>query len=150
MAIELQIAVSGDIDFSSESEIQSWVSLTLKTISSDRQDLTVRLVSEQEIQVLNRTYRQKDYPTNVLSFPFESIPQVENNYLGDVVICLSVVKTESIQQDKSFEDHFALMVIHGTLHLCGFDHQSDAEAEKMEGIEQRILADIGKSPRCYE
>lgn len=147
MAFELQIAVSedffGDFQIPSESKIERWVSSTLVSINAHCQNLTIRLVDEDEVQSLNKQYRDKDKTTNVLSFPFEPLPDVEFEYLGDIVICISVVKQESIQQHKRFESHFAHMVIHGTLHLCGFDHHTDAEAEEMEAVEYGILTKFG-------
>jgi probable rRNA maturation factor len=143
LEFELQMALSenfsGDFQIPSESKIEYWVSSTLVSINVSCQNLTIRLVDEDEVQSLNKQYRDKDKTTNVLSFPFEPLPDVEFEYLGDIVICVNVVKQESVQQHKSFESHFAHMVIHGTLHLCGFDHQTDAEAEEMEAVEYGML-----------
>ncbi len=100
------------------------------------------LTNDGHIQQLNRNFRNKDKPTNVLSFP-----DGENDYLGDIAISLETITKEAKEQDKDFYHHFAHMVIHGLLHLKGHDHENDAEAEKMESLEVKILADIGiKNP----
>jgi probable rRNA maturation factor len=106
----------------------------------------VRVVDELEIQELNKTYRSIDKPTNVLAFPAD-VDLPGERVLGDVVICSPVVEKEAAQQHKSVEDHFAHMVVHGTLHLLGYDHESDGEAEHMETLEIAILEEVGiKNP----
>ena len=103
-------------------------------------DVTVRFVGQEEGQCLNRDYRGKDYATNVLSFPYECGARIS----GDLVLCLPVVEREALEQGKSLEAHFAHMVVHGMLHLQGYDHESGADdAERMEAIEQKILATLG-------
>ena len=106
-------------------------------------ELTVRIVDEAEITALNRQYRGKDGPTNVLSFPYEEIPGIASDLLGDVVICAPVVASESVAQDKPLEAHWAHMVIHGVLHLLGYDHHKEGEASRMESTEAELLADLG-------
>lgn len=101
--------------------------------------ITIRLVDAGEGQELNREYRGKDYPTNVLSFPYETEPRV----LGDLVICPAVVVREASEQNKVLEAHFAHLVVHGMLHLQGWDHLDDAEADEMEAEEIHILAGLG-------
>ncbi|HEB92462.1 MAG TPA: rRNA maturation RNase YbeY [Gammaproteobacteria bacterium] len=109
--------------------------------------MTLRLVGETEIVRLNRDYRHKAVATNVLSFPFEAplgLPASEcGSELGDVVICMPVVQREAAQQGKTEENHWAHMVVHGTLHLLGYDHITDAEAVQMESLEIQILAGLG-------
>lgn len=102
-------------------------------------NITLRLVDTSEAQALNRDYRQKNYATNVLSFPYETGPLL----LGDLVICPSVVLEEARDQGKPAEAHFAHLVVHGMLHLQGWDHRDDAEAHTMESEEIRILATLG-------
>ena len=142
MVVELQVAVVDSADVPDPAEVESWVLSTFSAISRPPSGITVRVVDEDEIAALNQQFRNKNTPTNVLAFPFESVEEVEYAYLGDIVICLTVVKAESIQQVKSVRSHFAHMVIHGTLHLCGYDHQHDDEAEEMESVEQGILTAI--------
>ena len=102
--------------------------------------MTVRFVDEAEAQLLNRDYRKKDYATNVLSFPYSADPVL----IGDLVLCASVVMREAEQQRKAATAHFAHLILHGMLHLQGYDHAtSDAEAERMETREREILAQFG-------
>lgn len=102
-------------------------------------ELLLRMVSTQEIQTLNDTYRNKNQPTNVLSFPSDLPEEVGEAILGDVIICLDVVRIEAKQQNKTFADHLMHMAVHGTLHLLGYDHIQPEEAETMEALEVKIL-----------
>ena len=147
MAVDLQLGVSDSQLPSSLDQldqcIESWVSATLAVAGRGDLDLTVRLVDTQEMTQLNHKYRGRNSPTNVLAFPFENVAEVEYSCLGDIVICLDIVKIESNQLDRAIQNHFAHMVVHGTLHLCGFDHQDQGEAEDMESREQQVLAEFG-------
>ncbi|NJD34008.1 MAG: rRNA maturation RNase YbeY [Betaproteobacteria bacterium] len=103
-------------------------------------EVTVRFVGTEEGQTLNRDYRSKDYATNVLSFPYESGARI----CGDLVLCLPVIEREAKEQDKPAEAHYAHMVVHGMLHLQGYDHETGKDdAERMEALEREILADLG-------
>lgn len=106
-------------------------------------ELSIRIVDAKEGRMLNREYREKDYATNVLSFPVELPPGVSLPLIGDLVICAPVVVRESKEQGKAPNDHWAHMTVHGVLHLLGYDHIEDAEAEAMEALETRILAGLG-------
>jgi probable rRNA maturation factor len=106
-------------------------------------ELSIRIVDAAESQALNRRYRGKDKPTNVLAFPAELPPELELPLLGDLVICRDVVEAEAAEQHKPLAAHWAHMVVHGTLHLVGFDHESDEEAEAMERLETEVLAELG-------
>ena len=141
MDVEVQYAVP-DAGLPSEQDFFDWVAMA---IPEDKQDtaLTVRIVDEQESAQLNETYRHKQGSTNVLSFPVEVPDEVELNLLGDLVICAPVVEREAKEQRKGSEAHWAHMVIHGTLHLLGYDHQTDKAAQEMEDIERNILIKIG-------
>lgn len=139
MAVEIQIAVEDFPAEVSDLTIQDWVSAVFDKTGLPEKDLTVRVTGIDEMQQLNSSYRKKQGPTNVLSFPFDAMPDQSFDYLGDIVICYDVVKSEAIQQHKSLVSHLSHMVVHGTLHLCGFDHQTDSEAEQMEAIEQALL-----------
>lgn len=99
-------------------------------------------MNSEESQSLNSQYRGKDKPTNVLSFPFEVPDGIELDLLGDLIICADVVEKEAQEQDKPLLHHWAHMVIHGTLHLLGYDHISDDEAEEMEALEIKLLAHL--------
>ena len=126
-----------------------WVSCALQHAGCelDEPEITIRVVDEQESQQLNGEFRGKNKPTNVLSFPFEVPPQVECELLGDLVICEPVMSGEAEVQNKALNSHWAHLVIHGTLHLLGFDHIEDDEAEEMESMEIKILEHLGiKNP----
>ncbi len=151
--IDLQIACEqNDLakNLPSETQLQLWVDTVLEQVSSKPQqdfELTVRLVNQEESQQLNMQYRGKDKPTNVLSFPFEVPEGIELNLLGDLIICTEVMKQEAQTQNKALFDHWAHLVVHGCLHLVGFDHISDSEAAEMESIEITVLAKLGiKNP----
>ena len=101
--------------------------------------VTIRLVDADEGQELNRDYRGKDYATNVLSFPYENDPVV----MGDLVICPAVVAREALEQNKPLSAHYAHLTVHGMLHLQGWDHENDVDAQEMENQERTILAALG-------
>lgn len=106
-------------------------------------ELSIRIVDSAESRALNRRYRGQDKATNVLAFPAELPPELALPLLGDLVICREVVEAEAVAQAKPPDAHWAHMVIHGTLHLVGFDHETTAEAEAMEALEAEILAELG-------
>lgn len=110
-------------------------------------DLAIRLVDAKEGRALNRHYRGRDYATNVLSFPAdlpEGLPEgVRLPLLGDLVLCAPVVAREAREQGKPLAAHYAHLTVHGTLHLLGWDHGNDVEAEAMEQLEREILAGLG-------
>lgn len=106
-------------------------------------EVSIRIVGAREGRALNRQYRDKDYATNVLSFPVELPRGVTAPLLGDLVICAPVVAREAREQGKQARDHFAHLTVHGILHLLGYDHLNDADAERMEALETRILATLG-------
>lgn len=138
--VDLQVEHSAD-NLPCKADITKWASAALRT--DNDQELTVRIVDEPESQALNAEYRGKDKPTNVLSFPFEVPEFVPLQLLGDLVICAPVVEREAKEQGKSLEAHWAHMIIHGTLHLQGYDHISESEAEEMESLEINILNNLG-------
>ncbi|SHH71659.1 rRNA maturation RNase YbeY [Ferrimonas marina] len=138
--LDLQLAIEAD-NLPSEAQFQRWVDTALASHQADS-ELTIRVCSTEESQQLNRDYRGKDKPTNVLSFPFEAPPGITLPLLGDLVICAEVVEQEAQQQQKAPMDHWAHMVIHGCLHLLGYDHIEDNEAEQMEALERQLLAQL--------
>ncbi|MBE0490117.1 MAG: rRNA maturation RNase YbeY [Halomonas sp.] len=141
--VDRQVALVAE-GLPSQAELEAWVDAVLDRHEvADDSELTVRLVDAEESRALNRDYRGRDTPTNVLSFPFECPPGVVLPLLGDLVICHPVVGTEAVEQEKSLRDHYAHMVVHGTLHLLGHDHIEDDEAEAMEALERKILAGLG-------
>ncbi len=133
-----------DHDTPDDSALISWARAALNDTDADG-EVTIRLVEPVEMQSLNRSYRDKDALTNVLSFPVESEIRTLHGLLGDIVICPEVVDAEASSQHKTRDAHYAHLVIHGVLHLLGFDHIDDADANEMETLETRLLASLGIS-----
>jgi len=144
--IDVQLA-SEHTHCPSVSQLNLWVDATIEKTkkSAAESELTIRIVDDAESKELNMQYRGNDKPTNVLSFPFEAPPHIELNLLGDLVICAPTVAEEAREQQKSELSHWAHMVVHGTLHLQGYDHIDDKEAEEMENLEIEILNSLGFS-----
>ena len=142
ITLDLQLATQSTENLPHADEFQTWVDAALSKYNKSF-ELTVRIVDITESQSLNLQYRDKDKPTNVLSFPFEVPDGVDLDLLGDLIICKAVVEQEAAEQNKTLQAHWAHMVIHGCLHLLGFDHISEDEAMEMEGLEIDILAQLG-------
>jgi len=149
--VDVQMAVDGAQEqrVPDSEHIQTWANAVVQHagIKSAAAQMTVRVVERNEITQLNEQYRQKTGSTNVLSFPFETMPgmpvELQESELGDVVVCAEVVETEALEQGKSLDAHWAHMIVHGTLHLLGYDHLQDSEAEEMESLETKVLAELG-------
>lgn len=148
VSVDLQIATEEE-DQPPPAKLHQWVASALayaqpanSQSTAPAPELTIRIVDEAEITALNRDYRNKDQATNVLSFPADLPDYIDLPLLGDLVICPAVVKREAEQQHKTIQDHWAHMVIHGTLHLLGYDHTEDDEAEIMESLEIDTLATL--------
>jgi len=120
----------------------SWID-ALPPLRKRRVDVNILVVDTKEGRRYNRQFRSKDYATNVLSFPYQPLPVERTTLLGDLVICAPVVAREAAEQGKRVRDHYAHLTIHGVLHLLGHDHQVEAEAERMEALERRVLAGLG-------
>ena len=142
MIIDLQMACEQETGLPTAEQIEQWATAAVQP-QSDEVEMTVRIVDEAESHELNLNYRGKDRPTNVLSFPFECPDEVELPLLGDLVICRQVVEREAQEQDKPVMAHWAHMVVHGSLHLLGYDHIEDDEAEEMESLETQIMTELG-------
>lgn len=140
--LDLQIACEDAEGLPSVALFQHWLDAVLPKFQAES-EVTIRIVDEAESHHLNLTYRGMDKPTNVLSFPFEAPPEIELSLLGDLIICRQVVEKEAMEQQKTAEEHWAHMVVHGCLHLLGYDHIEDDEAEEMEALETEILAELG-------
>ena len=140
--LDLQLAVEDEQGLPTEQDIQQWLDKTIPQFQENA-ELTIRIVDTEESHQLNHEYRGKDKPTNVLSFPFEAPPGIELDLLGDLIICRQVVEKEAEEQNKPLLAHWAHMVVHGSLHLLGYDHIEDDEAEEMESLESEILQDMG-------
>jgi probable rRNA maturation factor len=123
----------------SRAAVSRWIKASLFADA----DLTVRFVDEDEGRVLNRTYRQKDYATNVLTFAYAETE--EDPVAGDLILCCPVVEREANEQRKPLEAHYAHLIVHGTLHAQGYDHEVEVEAEEMESIETDIMKSLGFS-----
>ncbi|MBE0494293.1 MAG: rRNA maturation RNase YbeY [Thiomicrospira sp.] len=146
--VELQWGIT-PLKLPTEQQCQTWAEAAIQVdLKTQDTALTIRVVNAAESRQLNHDYRAKDYATNVLSFEFELPPGLvqpddEPIYLGDLVICASVVIEEAMTQEKTLEEHWAHMVIHGVLHLQGFDHIDEAQAEQMEALETQIMQQLG-------
>ena len=147
MIIHLDLATSQRVP--DEVLFQQWARAAADAAANEAAELSIRVVDEDESAGLNQTYRHKSGPTNVLSFPCEVPAGVPNDLLGDLVICAPVVAREALEQGKNPEAHWAHMVIHGVLHLRGYDHLQEDEAEQMEALEVEILDGLGY-PNPYE
>jgi probable rRNA maturation factor len=149
LELDLQIATENSLNLPSEAQFIQWVEKAVLP-SQQEAELTIRIVDEAESHELNHQYRGKDKPTNVLSFPFEAPEGLEIPLLGDLVICKQIVEQEAKEQGKTDQAHWAHMVVHGCLHLLGYDHIQDDEAEEMESLESEILQDMGFSDPYIE
>lgn len=143
ITVVYQVACEADA-VPSQAQVECWVTAALAG-HRDEAEVVVRVVTPAEGRQLNSDYRGRDYATNVLSFPFEAPPGFDEELpeLGDLVICAQVVADEAAEQGKLPQHHWAHMVVHGTLHLLGYDHMEETEALEMEGTEQKILAGFG-------
>lgn len=134
LSLSVQYASSEEY-LPNRSQFRKWVKATLRVDT----EATIRIVDKDEARALNRTYRAKDYATNVLTFPLTEEPHL----MGDIIICAPVVKEEALAQHKSIEAHFAHLTVHGVLHLHGYDHEIDEQAALMESIEVTTLMKLG-------
>jgi probable rRNA maturation factor len=155
--VDVQYA-SSEPDLPDRNLLTSWVNAALQRGASENShfqnfqnfrqeirknvELTIRIVDEAEGRQLNEKWRQRPYPTNVLSFPFECPPEIDIPLLGDIIICAPLVACEAVEQHKTLHAHWAHLVIHGTLHLLGYDHISEQQAQMMESIEISALHDL--------
>ena len=122
--------------------IELWISTALHSDELNQAEVSVYIVDESESQELNSQYRGKNKSTNVLSFPADIPDEVGVPLLGDLVVCAPVVEREAQEQGKSLEAHWAHMLVHGTLHLLGYDHINDDEADVMEALETRLITQL--------
>ena len=144
--MDVDLDIQREVDgLPKDEELLAWVKEVLTHEQHGDTELTIRFVSEEESAELNEQYRNKKNSTNILSFPFEKPEEVELNLLGDLVICSDIVKKEALEQEKEELAHWAHMIVHGTLHLLGYDHVTDTEASIMETKEIKILSQLGYS-----
>ena len=137
--IELQNA-SSSLSLPSEQQFSHWAQAATQR---EQAEIVIRVVDAEESAEFNRQYRGKPRPTNVLSFPFQAPPGMKTSILGDLLICAPIVETEAMEQGKSLQAHWAHMVVHGVLHLQGYDHLDEQEAVVMESEEIAILNGLG-------
>jgi len=141
LEVEVQLAVD-DTDVPSSDRIGHWAQAAWRSPMQDA-EVVVRITDEAESRRLNHEYRGRDRATNVLSFPYEPVPELDLLHVGDLVICAPVVRREAAEQGKAVEAHWAHMVVHGMLHLQGYDHVGDDETGAMEALETGILTGLG-------
>lgn len=140
MTLQLDIQRESSETVPEEDDLRRWVAAALAGRRGKDTEISLRLVDREEMATLNKAWRGKSGPTNVLSFPSDLPPDLDHPLLGDVVICAPVVRDEAREQGKSLDAHWAHMAVHGTLHLLGYDHIDDDEAEAMEALETAVLA----------
>ncbi|WP_154180862.1 rRNA maturation RNase YbeY [Vibrio furnissii] len=140
--LDLQLAAASEDGLPTHEQFATWLQTAIVPFQPQA-EVTIRIVDEPESHQLNLEYRGKDKSTNVLSFPFEAPPGIEMDLLGDLVICRQVVEREAVEQNKPLLAHWAHMVVHGSLHLLGYDHIEDDEAEEMESLETEIMQTMG-------
>ncbi|TRN26994.1 rRNA maturation RNase YbeY [Vibrio furnissii] len=140
--LDLQLAAASKDGLPTREQFATWLQTAIVPFQPQA-EVTIRIVDEPESHQLNLEYRGKDKSTNVLSFPFEAPPGIEMDLLGDLVICRQVVEREAVEQNKPLLAHWAHMVVHGSLHLLGYDHIEDDEAEEMESLETEIMQTMG-------
>jgi probable rRNA maturation factor len=139
--LEVQVATTAKT-LPHPAQIKQWVSEALAEIEQDV-ELLIRIVDKEEIQQLNKRYRKKDKPTNVLSFPHNMIAEFDFMTLGDIILCAPVIEEEATQENKELLAHWAHMVVHGCLHLLGYMHDDQESAETMESLERKIMLKLG-------
>jgi probable rRNA maturation factor len=122
---------------------ERWIRAALRGRHAGRVAIAVALLDEADARALNRQFRGRDYATNVLSFPHETIDGRRTRMLGDLALCPKVIAREARAQGKPLRNHFAHLTVHGTLHLIGYDHEKTRDAERMEAIERSVLAGLG-------
>lgn len=143
MSVEVDLQVASAVPGVPDvADFHCWAEAALAG-RANQTEMAIRVVDEVEGRELNRTWRHKDYATNVLSFPAELPEDLGLQLLGDLVLCAPVISREAAEQGKPLAAHWAHLTVHGCLHLLGFDHQTDAEAEAMESLETEILGRLG-------
>lgn len=150
MKFTLALQVASRRRVPTRAAIRRWSRAALKNMRTRRMALGIRIVGEAESARLNRRYRGKQKSTNVLAFPFDAPAGLADHLLGDLVICAPVVNREAKAQEKPWEAHWAHMVVHGIMHLRGYDHQTRQEAAIMERKEAAILRGLGFSDPYVE
>ena len=140
----VEITIEGAItEVFNSYDLENWFRLTIDEIRTSEGSVSIKFLGKKEMQSMNKKFRSKDTPTNVLAFPIDNSLDLDTDSLGDIAICHEVVLKEAKEQNKEVRDHMAHIFIHGVLHLLGHDHHQEAQAEIMENLERRILSKIG-------
>ena len=140
----VEITIEGAItEVFNSYDLENWFRLTIDEIRTSEGSVSIKFLGKKEMQSMNKKFRSKDTPTNVLAFPIDNSLDLDTDSLGDIAICHEVVLKEAKEQNKEVCDHMAHIFIHGVLHLLGYDHHQEAQAEIMENLERRILSKIG-------
>ncbi|MBI2802222.1 MAG: rRNA maturation RNase YbeY [Gammaproteobacteria bacterium] len=142
MAIAVEIQRACRVVTPTNAELRRWLKQAIQPYR-DAATVTVRIVDEVEGSALNKRWRGKTGPTNVLAFPLEGLETIAPDLLGDIVVCAPVAAAEAEIQHKTLKQHWAHLIVHGALHLLGFDHLRRTEARAMEAVERHVLADLG-------
>jgi len=142
LAVEVQIAAA-DASLPSQRQLSDWALAAWQEEGVRDAEVVVRVTDEAESRRLNHEFRGRDKATNVLSFPFDPVPEIDLDHVGDLVICAPVVAREAVEQGKQADAHWAHMVVHGMLHLQGYDHETDEQAAEMETLETQVLTGLG-------
>lgn len=132
-----------DLETIGSYDLENWFRAIGDEIKSSQGTVSLKFLGTQEMHSMNKKFRSKDCPTNVLAFPIDGKHGLETNCLGDIAICHAVVLKEAKEQNKEISDHMAHIFIHGVLHLLGYDHHQEDQAETMENLERKILSKIG-------
>lgn len=140
--IQLDLINEDNLPVPDADQFQNWLNQIAKKLNISG-EVCIKIVDKTESRDLNSTYRQKDKPTNVLSFPADIPDFVESTHLGDLAICAPIVEQEAQEQNKPITDHWTHLTIHGCLHLLGYDHIEDQDADEMEALEVELLAGLG-------
>ena len=142
-SVEIQRQTKNSFGAPDDSVIRNLVMAVLSETEKANAGVTVRVVDKEEIRTSNKQWRAIDKATNVLSFAAEFPAETGIEYLGDILICAEVLQRESVEQNKALKDHWSHIVVHGTLHLLGYDHENEEDAVTMEAREKEILAGLG-------
>lgn len=142
MSAQLDIVLATQSTCPDKALLTTWAQKALEA-KQIKGKIAIRIVDEAEMAQLNGQYRNKPYPTNILSFPSNLPPNISKGWLGDLVLCAPIIALEAVQQDKTIDAHWAHIVVHGILHLLGHDHEEEVEAQEMEALEEKILQQLG-------
>jgi len=128
-----------------DAQLETWLNALFKELNLEDKSLTLRIINSEEMKALHNEYSGTNRPTNVLAFPFEGPEDLEPGYLGDITLCDGVIESEAVDYEIPPLEHWAHITLHGTLHLLGYTHKGDEDAEKMENLETKLMEQLGYS-----